>query len=115
MTHRTPIATSLLMLLAAPAVAQTPIAGADRVAIRLDHIDRHPATPAAARRTLSRIDRAVTEACGASGFSLREVKQATRDSACWRETMADAVSQVESPLLQRVYAERSAKDAKHAL
>ncbi|QJU58039.1 UrcA family protein [Sphingomonas sp. AP4-R1] len=115
MTHRTLIATSLLTLLAAPAATQTPVTGADRVAIRLDHIDRHPATPAAARRTLSRIDRAVTEACGASGFSLREVKQATRDSACWRETMADAVSQVDSPLLHQVYAERAAGDAKHAL
>jgi UrcA family protein len=106
MTYRPMFTLLALFTLAAPVAAQQSEGGADRNAIMLTHIDRHPATPAAARKSLARIDRAALEVCGASGGSLREMKDATHRSACWREAMADAVAQIDDPLLTAAYAAR---------
>jgi UrcA family protein len=106
MTYRPMFTLLALFTLAAPVAAQRRESDADRPAIMLTHIDRHPATPAAARKSLARIDRAALEVCGAFGSSLREVKDATHRSACWRDAMADAVAQIDDPLLTAAYVGR---------
>jgi UrcA family protein len=52
--------------------------GSETTEIRLRYDRRDLASPAAAHRLLMRIDDAAVEACGASPFSLSEVKMATR-------------------------------------
>lgn len=94
------------LALVAPAAARQPEAGTATATVRIARLDRHPATPAAARRVLVRIDRALLEVCGASDFSLREVKAATRQSACWKDGMADAVARIGDPALRLAYAQR---------
>jgi len=59
----------------------------------LHHIDLHPASEAAARRTIRRIDSAALQACGVSDSALREVQAATRKGDCWREAVGDVVHQ----------------------
>jgi UrcA family protein len=97
-----------LFALAAPVAAQRVDAGAERAVIQLNHVDRHPTTPAAARRSLARIDRAALEVCGAFDSSFRELKDAVHRSDCWRESMAGAVAQIDDPLLRAAYADRPA-------
>lgn len=111
MTYRPFFTLLSLLTLAAPVVARPVVtrpigATADRPAIRLTHIDRHPATRLAARKTLARIDRAALEVCGAAPGSLREMKEATHRSACWHEAMAGAVAKIDNPLLNAAFADR---------
>jgi UrcA family protein len=114
MTYRRIFTLLSLFALAAPALAQAAEAG-DRISVRATHIDRHPASPRAARRTLGRLEAAALEACGASSFSLYEIRQAVRASDCWREAMKDAVAQIGNPLLRQVYADKTGNGAEHAL
>ncbi len=97
---------SLLVVLSAsattPLVAQTEV-GPNSYAVTLSNLDLSPATASAARRTLSRIDEAALAICGAPRGSLREVRRATRKSACWKESVDRAVAQIDNPLLTRVY------------
>ncbi len=74
---------------------------AERVIVR--NVDLHPATPSAARRTIRRIDEAALRACGASSFSLAEVKFATRGGPCWQEAAGNAVRQSGNPLLAEAF------------
>ncbi|WP_067734365.1 UrcA family protein [Novosphingobium naphthalenivorans] len=90
------------LAVAAPAAAQDRI-GVNRYAVTLQPVDRHPATPEAARRTLARIGKAALAVCGASPFSLREVTWSVRHSACWRDSVADAVTRIDDPLLTAAY------------
>ena len=63
----------------------------------------HPVTLRAARHTLARIERAALAVCGASSFSLREVRMSVRDSACWHSSVAEAVASAGDPLLSAGY------------
>ncbi len=108
MTHRPMFTLLTLFTLVAPVTAQRAETGAERNTILLRHVDRHPATPGAARRSLARIDRAALEVCGAFDSSLRELKDAIHRSACWREAMAGAVAQIDDPMLSAAYADHPA-------
>ena len=70
----------------------------------LRHIDPHPASEAAARRTIRRIDSAALQACGVSDSALREVQAATRKGDCWREAVGDVVRQARDPRLAVAFA-----------
>lgn len=102
---RTPLlaAAALCAAIAMPATAQEARIGPDRYAVTLHRARRHPATPRAARRTLARIEAAALAVCGASPFSLREVKQAVRDSPCWRDAVAGTMAGIDDPLLLQAY------------
>jgi len=86
---------------ASPAQAQDQI-GPDRYAIVVKAA-AHPATPRVARRTLARIEQAALAVCGASSFSLREMRMSVRDTACWRGSVAGAVARAGDPLLSAAY------------
>lgn len=93
--------TAAVAAFANPAQAQDRI-GTDRYAVVVK-VAAHPATPRAARRTLARIERAALAVCGASSFSLREVRMSVRDSACWHSSVAEAVASAGDPLLSAAY------------
>lgn len=84
-----------------PAQAQDQI-GAGRFAVVVK-ASAHPATARAARQTLARIERAALAVCGASSFSLREMRMSVRTSACWRGSVADAVARTNDPRLSAAY------------
>ena len=62
-------------------------------------------SPAAARSLLRRIGDAALESCGASSFSLAELKTATVVSRCWRDAVDDAVRRIGSPELSAAASE----------
>ena len=72
----------------------------------IHHADLHPSSAKAARAVLDRIDTAALEACGASSFSLREVKISVRSSQCWKESVAKVVARINDPMIQAAYASR---------
>jgi UrcA family protein len=90
-------------LLAAAALLATS-AQAETTSIAVRHVNLHPATRAEAARTWSKIDDAALRACGASGFSLTEAKDAMRASPCWQEAAGGAVRQSGDPLLAQAFA-----------
>lgn len=87
--------------LVSPVKAQDRI-GPDRYAVVVKGA-AHPATPRIARHTLARIERAALAVCGASSFSLREMRMSVRDSACWHSSVAEAVASAGDPLLSAAY------------
>ncbi|WP_343525532.1 UrcA family protein [Sphingomonas sp.] len=97
------VLTVSLLILSAPCVAQEVKIGPDRYAVALRRTELQSNTPAAARRSLARIDRAVMAICGASNVSLSEAKWAIRHSSCWREGMNDALRQIGDPYLSRAW------------
>lgn len=88
--------------IATPGAAQDRI-GSDSYAVTLHGADLHPASAEKGRRMLVRIENAALLVCGASPFSLREIKLAVRDSDCWRTSMAETVAQIDAPLLTQAY------------
>jgi UrcA family protein len=97
---------ALALALSAPAVSHA--AGADRTTmtpVRYDDLDLDNAADAAV--LLKRIDHAASEACGASAFSLREYRQAVRNSACHEEGMSRAVATVNAPTVTAIYNSRT--------
>ena len=70
-TMRTPFFAFAVLgaMIAVPGAAQE-----RTYAVTVHRVQLHPATPATARRTMERIEAAALEACGASSFSLREMK-----------------------------------------
>ena len=102
-TMRTPF----LALAVLGAMIAVPGAAQERIyAVTVHRAQLHPATPVVARRTIARIEAAALEACGASSFSLREVKLAVRDSVCWHESMAATMKRFDDPLLLNAYHHR---------
>lgn len=79
--------------------------------VALRGVDLHPASPAAARHLLRKIDEAALDACGGSPFSLRETRDAIEASSCWKDAVADAVRQTQNPLLADALEHRHKRSA----
>ena len=69
----------------------------DSVKVRFHDLD--PGNPRDVDRLVARVGEAALEMCGASPFSLREVKGAVSRSQCWRDGVADAIRQIGDPRL----------------
>lgn len=91
----------LTCLLAAIAATQTYAAptALQTTEIRVRYDRRELNTAEGARHLLKRIGQAALESCGASSFSLSEVKSATMASACWKDAVAGAVRRIHDPML----------------
>lgn len=76
------------LMLVAPAHADT--AGTETVSIRV-----HRSAAAARQDVERRIAAAALEACGASTFSAPGVRQAVARSACWHDSYARGVAQID--------------------
>jgi UrcA family protein len=79
--------------------------GLETTGIRVRYERRELTSPAAARSLLRRIGDAALESCGASSFSLSEVRTATVVSRCWRDAVDDAVRRIGSPVLSAAASE----------
>ncbi len=106
------ISNKLLGLAAAAtvALAATPVLAADNDQVEQIRVARAVVTPASERQApqaLDRLGRAAMEACGASSFSVRDHQIAVRNSACFHDTLAQAVAQVNSPYLNDAYSRRA--------
>ena len=96
-------ATILGAVIAMPATARERKAETETYSVTVRRAQLHPATPAAARRTLTRIEDAALAVCGASSFSFTGMKLAVRHSACWRDSMAATMARIDDPLLLKAY------------
>ena len=74
-------------------------AGSEKTEIRVRYEPRELTSPAGARRLLRRIGDAALESCGASAFSLAEIKAVTVESQCWKDAVEEAVRRIDNPLL----------------
>lgn len=98
---RRPLAlAAVTFLMAGIAAAEDQTApSAETTAIHVRYERGDLASPAGARRLLVRIGNAALESCGASAFSLPELKNATLASQCYKDALAEAVRRIDSPLL----------------
>lgn len=102
------ISTKLGLLAVLGTIAASPVSAQEKVgphthARAIANLDIRPATVHAARRTLTRIEEAALEVCGAPRGALREVRRAMRKSECWKESVDRAVTAIGNPLLIRVH------------
>ncbi|EGD60333.1 hypothetical protein Y88_2207 [Novosphingobium nitrogenifigens DSM 19370] len=81
-----------------PAAHAAPAADMETIRIPV-HIRNHDTSPAAAAAIRHRIETAALEACGASAFSLAEIKRSTRESPCWSNAVKTALAQLRTPVL----------------
>lgn len=98
-----PLALALTLFAPAAALAGTTD---EVVAIRVSHADLDLSQPQGATKMLGRLERASLSACGASGFSFREVQDEVRASACFRSSLNNAVAALASPTVDAIYHER---------
>jgi len=98
---------AIALTLAAPAASQA-AAGEESVAIAVRHGDLNLTQSRDAAIMVRRLDTAALQACGASSFSLREVQQATRESACFKDSMNRAVAALGSPTVNAIHRDRGA-------
>jgi UrcA family protein len=81
-------------------------AGLETNTIRVRYNRTELTSTAGARNLLNRIGNAALESCGASPFSLAELKAATEQSRCWRAAVDDAVRRIGSSALNAAADER---------
>ena len=104
--HTPFLAAALACAIIATPAAQEAQIGPDRYAVIVRNADLHPATPAAARRTLVRFEAAALVVCGGSDFSVSAMKLAVQHSPCWRDSMAGTMARIDDPLLLQAYHRR---------
>jgi UrcA family protein len=75
----------------------------DQTVVRVGFDASSVATPQAAQNLLSRLGEAAMQACGAYPGSVREYRLTVQRSACYQSKLDQAVAQVDSPVLSRVY------------
>ena len=103
--------TTLLIALSFAAAAATAAVAAPAPEqvhmVKVGYGDLNLNRTADAERLLHRLDRAAADACGASGFSLPEVKAEVRRSNCYRSSMDHAVATLNVPTVNSLYAQRA--------
>jgi UrcA family protein len=100
------IALAVAALGATAAVASPAATAGESYKVQVSYRDLNLNRSADAARLLHRLDRAAAEACGASSFSVREVRDAVRQSSCYRSSMDSAVASLNAPTLNNLYAQR---------
>lgn len=76
---------------------------ADHTVVRIGYGASSVATPRAAHNLLSRLGDAAMQACGAYPGSVRDYRLSVQRSDCYHQKLDQAVAQVDSPVLSRVY------------
>ena len=95
----------LALALAGPAVAMAASTNDATTSVVVSYHDLDLNRSKDAAIALKRIDSAAMRACGASTFSLREYKDAVRQSDCHRDGMNQAIASLNAPLVQALYRE----------
>ncbi len=88
-------ALALALALPAAALAAEASSADTQVKVRYGDLDLRDRSEAAAM--LHRLDKAATEACGASDASLREYRLTIQASACHRKSLERAVADLNDP------------------
>ena len=96
------LAGAMALGLAAPAMAESLTT---TTAVR--HADLDLSQAAAAHVMLERLDAAAARVCGASPFSLREVKAEVRRTSCYRDSLSQAVASLDAPAVTAAYKART--------
>jgi UrcA family protein len=78
----------------------------DTTVVRVGFDASSVATPKAAQNLLDRLGAAAMQACGAYPGSVREYRLTIQRSDCYQRKLDQAVAQVDSPVLSRVYDSR---------
>jgi UrcA family protein len=78
----------------------------DRTVVRVGIDPSSVATPRAAENFLGRLSSAAMQACGAFPGSVPDYRWAVKRSACYQQKLDQAVAQVDSPMLSKVYESR---------
>lgn len=76
---------------------------ADHTMVRVGYDASSVATPRAAENLLSRLSSAAMQACGAFPGSVPDYRWAVKRSGCYQQKLDQAVAQVDSPVLSKVY------------
>jgi len=97
MTRLLTCAFAVALILPPAAFAGEPSTSDTQVKVRYNDLDLRDRADAAA--LLHRLDKAATEACGASDASLREYQLAVQASACHRRSLERAVAALHDPNL----------------
>jgi UrcA family protein len=105
-------ACSLAASLAGSALAQSEAAAArsiyhETVAVPVSYRDLDLSSDDGASAMLDRLGRAAIDACGASDFSVKDYRWAVARSTCVRHSMDQAVADLESPTVTRLYNRRA--------
>jgi UrcA family protein len=98
---------ALALAVAGPAAAQTASAFEVTTSVAARHGDLDLNRSADAAVMVRRIERAALSACGASDFSLRQYREAVRNSACYRESMDTAVASLNVPTVTAIHRDRA--------
>lgn len=75
----------------------------DQHAIILTNVNMHPATAREARKTLDRIKVAALTLCGAPHGSSTYMRRAVMKSECFRDSVTNAVGQIDDPLITQLH------------
>jgi UrcA family protein len=98
------ICAALLMTVPAAALAASPSEETTVTTVRYNDLNLSNAHDASVM--MGRLDRAALGACGASQFSLREVREATRNEACYKNSLSQAVASLNAPSVTAIYRQR---------
>ncbi|HSZ52088.1 MAG TPA: UrcA family protein [Caulobacteraceae bacterium] len=79
----------------------------DHTVVRVGYDASSVATPRAAENFLDRLSSAALEACGAFPGSFPDYRWAVKRSNCYHQKLSQAVSQVDSPILSKIYEDRA--------
>lgn len=96
------LATASAALLIPPVQAEKTM-NPDKHAIILANVNMHPATAREARKTLDRIKAAALTVCGAPHGSSTYMRRAVMKSECFTESVANAVRQIDDPLINGLH------------
>lgn len=90
-------------LIVASALALLGVSAASAADVRVSARGLNLGASADAQTMIKRLDSAAMEACGASRFSLAEVRRATRNGECYKVAMDGAVTTLGAPVVSNLY------------
>jgi UrcA family protein len=102
-TMKTSTTLTVTFALGAVLLGGTASAAEDRASVKVTYGAEAVANPDRAEDLLRRLSEAALEACGASQDSVPDYRWAVTRSACYQNKLSQAVADVESPILSRVY------------
>jgi UrcA family protein len=100
---RTILVFATALAFVAPAIPAAAASAEEATAVRVIYSDLDLNSPGDAAVMLQRLRLAALRSCGASQFSIPDYRRSIERSACYRESMDRAVSQLGNPTISRLY------------
>ena len=96
-----------VLALGAPAAALADEAHDPAPAVKVGYRSLDLSRPQGAAVLTQRLESAALSACGASPFSMREVREAVKRSACFHESMDRALADLNAPSVSEYYVQHN--------